>query len=53
MNQCANCGEFVTADFVRVFGDDANQVNQCPACESMAEVTGRTSGDRDRGGGWL
>jgi hypothetical protein len=53
MNQCSNCGTFVTPDFVRVFGDNANQVERCPACTTMTEATDETAGsDRDRGGGW-
>jgi hypothetical protein len=32
MPNCDNCGSFVTADFVRVFGD-ADGIDGCPFCE--------------------
>lgn len=38
MNECKNCGEYVTSDFVRVFGTDENVVYGCPACSNMREL---------------
>lgn len=39
MYTCNNCEEFVTRDFVRVFGDSDDEVFGCPACMNMREVT--------------
>ncbi|MDS0298024.1 hypothetical protein NDI76_04655 [Halogeometricum sp. S1BR25-6] len=38
MYTCNNCEEFVTRDFVRVFGDSDDEVFGCPACMNMREV---------------
>ncbi|WP_449271773.1 DUF7563 family protein [Haloferax litoreum] len=38
MHTCGNCGEFVSRDFVRVFGNDMDEVVGCPACMNMREV---------------
>jgi hypothetical protein len=38
MYTCNNCGEFVTRDFVRVFGDAEDEVFGCPSCMNMREV---------------
>lgn len=38
MPTCTNCGEFITPDFVRVFGDNENQVQGCPACLTATDI---------------
>jgi hypothetical protein len=38
MHTCANCGSFVTADFVRVFGTEDDRVFGCPQCSNMREL---------------
>lgn len=36
MPECANCGAFVTSDYVRVFTpDDVDDPRVCPHCEDM------------------
>lgn len=32
MPECNNCGEFVTPDFARVFGNNHNEVGACLDC---------------------
>lgn len=44
MHTCLNCGEFVSTDFVRVFGTNDDEVHACPACAHMTEIfNGRSS----------
>ena len=38
MHECHNCGEYVTPDFVRVFGTEEHVVYGCPACSNMREL---------------
>lgn len=39
MPECRRCGGFVTRDFARVFGDNADRVHGCPACLSTRMLT--------------
>lgn len=44
MHTCLNCGEFVSTDFVRVFGTNDREVYACTACAHMSEILdGRSS----------
>jgi uncharacterized Zn finger protein len=36
--RCNNCGEFVTRQFVRVFGDNANEVYGCLSCGTARDL---------------
>lgn len=38
MPRCHTCGEFVTADFARVFGSNENDVYACPECSTFVEI---------------
>lgn len=38
MPACNECGSFVTADFARVFGDNADQVFGCTSCMTASEI---------------
>ncbi|SDQ74328.1 DUF7563 family protein [Halopelagius longus] len=38
MYTCNNCDEFVTRDFVRVFGDEDGRVFGCPSCATTADL---------------
>ena len=42
MPRCNNCSEFVTPEFTRVFGDNANTVYGCPDCVSASDILGGT-----------
>ena len=35
---CTNCGEHVTRQFARVFGDNADIVKACPNCATYREL---------------
>lgn len=37
MPTCDGCGEYVTSDFIRVFGVNG-EVNACPACSTYSEL---------------
>ncbi|MFB1066333.1 hypothetical protein [Natrinema sp. H-ect4] len=37
MPTCSDCGEFVTRDFIRVFGV-GGEVEGCPACRTNREL---------------
>jgi len=37
MPSCGNCGEFVTVDYLRVFGL-SGEVDGCPACMTYQEI---------------
>ncbi|ELZ86595.1 hypothetical protein C453_05639 [Haloferax elongans ATCC BAA-1513] len=53
MHTCGNCGEFVSRDFVRVFGNEHNEVVGCPACMNMREVMqGEGAARRSQGVRW-
>lgn len=39
MLHCPNCDETVSADFVRVFGDNDGQIDGCVHCRTSAELT--------------
>lgn len=36
--ECRNCGNHVTNDFARVFGDNDNIVHHCPSCVTAREI---------------
>ena len=36
--RCNNCGEFVTRQFVRVFGDNADEVYGCLSCGTARDL---------------
>lgn len=38
MATCTNCGEFVTRQFTRVFGDNDDDVAGCPRCASITDL---------------
>jgi len=38
-SECLHCGEHVSERFARVFGDDADRVHRCQACDSMPLIT--------------
>lgn len=38
MTVCNECGNFVTADFARVFGDNADEVFGCLNCMTASEI---------------
>jgi hypothetical protein len=38
MPVCRNCGEHVTVQFARVFGDNQDRVRKCIACVPNAEL---------------
>jgi len=40
---CENCGAFVPAQFVRVFGDNGGDVYGCYQCHSASELVGGAS----------
>jgi len=45
--KCRNCGTHVTERFAAVFGDDADDVHRCPACDSMPRINrGSAAGRR-------
>lgn len=48
MPTCNHCGQFVTADFVRVFGDTEGEISGCLHCLNMTELRngGARGGDR-------
>jgi hypothetical protein len=44
MQQCNNCGEYVTERFARVFGDNDDEVFACTSCAVLRELyDGRAS----------
>jgi hypothetical protein len=38
MQECNQCGSFVTRDFVRVFGSNRGKVYGCPDCTTYAKL---------------
>ncbi len=36
--QCLNCGNQVTRQFARVFGDNRDDVHACPDCSTYREM---------------
>ena len=38
MQTCANCDQYVTPTFARVFGDNDDVVYACPSCASMRAI---------------
>jgi len=47
---CAACGQFVTTDYVRVFGKDGS-VSACPECSTIRERAQGDGATRDDGNG--
>ena len=46
MPACNTCGGFVTADFARVFGNNADTVYGCAACSTTSEIlSGKVAAD--------
>ncbi|MGM0592183.1 MAG: DUF7563 family protein [Halobacteriota archaeon] len=48
MHTCRNCGEYVSRDFVRVFGDNHNDIFACPACRHMSDIIHGVGGGVER-----
>lgn len=42
MPTCPNCEEVVSADFVRVFGDNDGRIDGCVHCLTSRDLTGST-----------
>ncbi|WP_336359682.1 DUF7563 family protein [Haladaptatus sp. ZSTT2] len=40
MPECNTCGEFVSLDFARVFGNNANEVRACLDCSTRNALQG-------------
>lgn len=38
MPECATCGNHVTEQFARVFGDNRNHVRRCISCSRAADL---------------
>lgn len=38
MQRCQSCGSFVTTDFARVFGNNADEVFGCLDCMTYSEI---------------
>ncbi|MDS0476878.1 hypothetical protein [Natrinema sp. 1APR25-10V2] len=46
MPECGACGEFVTRDFIRVFGIDG-EVHGCPTCTTYRELQDGSAVDQE------
>lgn len=46
-NTCEGCGEHVTTDFARVFGDNDDRVHACHNCVDQNEILRGAAGDPD------
>lgn len=44
MPECPTCNRYVTADYVRVFGDNDGEIDSCPNCQGT-ETRRRTTTD--------
>lgn len=44
MPECNECGQFLSTQYVKVFGDNNDEVSACPHC-----TTKRTPSDEARG----
>lgn len=54
MPQCLTCGDHVTVQFARVFGDNEDTVHSCMGCAPNAELGSRPEGDvGGRDAAWL
>lgn len=40
--RCLNCGAHVSPDFLRVFGDNEDDVNGCVECMTLRRLTSHT-----------
>ena len=49
MPECNNCGGFVTRDFTRVFGNNADRVFGCASCATTGEILNAEISSPDRG----
>lgn len=47
---CQNCGERVSSEYARVFGDDANELHACSNCSTQRAVARGAAVDDDRDG---
>lgn len=45
MPECVTCGNHVTEQFARVFGDNHNTVHRCIACSRAADLDESPTGD--------
>lgn len=46
--RCGNCGETVSQDFARVFGNNDDEIGGCPNCKSFRDMKdGALPGDID------
>lgn len=36
--QCRNCGNHVSVNFSRVFGDNQDRVDRCPSCTNVTDL---------------
>ncbi|OVE84730.1 DUF7563 family protein [Natronolimnobius baerhuensis] len=39
LSTCQNCGNHVSDQFSRVYGDNQNRVHRCPDCDSYRRLT--------------
>ena len=46
--RCRACGEHVTPQFARVFGDNDDAVRACPACATYRELQDRAGAGGSR-----
>ena len=49
MANCDRCGGYVSADYVRVFGDNQGRIHSCPDCPTGREEESTASGESRRG----
>lgn len=45
--ECRNCGNFVTTQFGRTFGDDSDDVHRCFGCATTREIFNGGAAGRD------
>lgn len=50
MPECSTCKSYLTADYIRVFGDNDGEIDSCPNCSSTErrERARRTTDTSDR-----
>lgn len=44
---CRHCGEHVSADFRRVYGDGEDRVHRCPDCDTWIRLCEGSAADLD------
>ena len=47
---CQNCGERVSSEYARVFGNDSNELHACSNCSTQRAVARGAAVDDDRDG---